>query len=235
MRYFNFPIQLLQDFIGDTRGALSKILSYCLYMQSQNYDDEEYDEDEDGEWDELALWKIRRAADYYGVTIRFANVIYRNGLSLSQLYSRSNPHCGLNLSIYWDYRDNYKSDFQKICLLAFLSIKSIIGDKKYCKITNDFWLSRMAGFTKVCKVDELPHAIKNYATEYKLRRIKNKLRLNWHLTSYSRQFRGFYVSFLLSLEELVFEAERNREKVKLTQLKKQEDAARASALSRLNH
>ena len=233
IRYFNFPIQLLEGFMEDSFIPLLNILSYCLYVHSQSYDDDEYDEDEDGEYDDLGLWKIRRAADYYLVTVGDPESIYKRGSALSKKYNRSTPHCGLNRSIYWDYRDNHKTDFQKICLLAFLSIKSIIGNKKYCKITNDYWLSRMAGLTKACKVDQLPQSIKYYATEYKLRRIKNELRLNWHLASYSRQIRGFYVSFSLPLEDLVFEAEKNREKVKLAQLRKQEDAARIAALERL--
>ena len=44
------------------------------------------------------------------------------------------PKAGINTIIYWDYRDNYKSEFDKVSLLAFLAIKSILQHDIQTKI-----------------------------------------------------------------------------------------------------
>jgi hypothetical protein len=67
-----------------------------------------------------------------------------------------------------------------------------------------------------------------------MRKIKFELSQSWGLTTYSRYTRGFYVSFTLSLEELVFEAEKRRKSLKEKQARQRECNAVQAALNRLN-
>jgi len=140
---------------------------------------------------------------------------------------------GINSKIIYDYRTNFKTDFDKVCLLAFLAIKSIIANKAYCKIDNNFLWSRMDGNSKSVDVSELSEEVKVYANRYQIDKIKKELIFNWYLVYYSRHTRGFYVSFKLDLEELVFEAEKKRKAVKEKQQKQAQNEALKKALERL--
>lgn len=221
-RYFNFPVQLLQGFLEDSNSVLFNIFSYGLYKHTLKYDyQDEY-------WT-----KMKAAARYYSVSIGNVDKTYERGKELFESIPENSPHCGINLKIFWDYHDNYKTDFEKACLLAFLAIKSILGAKKYCKITNDFIVSRMDGKVKTCPLADISEKIKKYATEYQLKKIRNELELKWFLTCYSRRTRGFYVTFEMSLDDLAYVAEKNREKMRIAQLRKQEMAAFENALKRI--
>lgn len=81
----------------------------------------------------------------------------------------------------------------------------------------------------------LSEQILKYNKEYWFRKIKPELILNWGLKYYSRYTRGFYVSFKLSLEDLVFVAEKRRKSTKEKQLKKDIDDAIAKAKKRLEN
>jgi Tfp pilus assembly ATPase PilU len=141
--------------------------------------------------------------------------------------------CGINLRIYWDFRKNHKTEFEKVCLLAFLAIKSILGQKAFCKITNDFFVARMDGKAKTCKSLEISPALQKYINEYQLNRIKMTLKSKWYLVTYGRRMRGFYVAFDMSLDELIYNAEKARDKNIKLKLKREEDAALARALERI--
>ena len=67
----------------------------------------------------------------------------------------------------------------------------------------------------------------------KPKKIKTELRDNWNLITYSRYTRGFYVSFKLDLEQLVYEAEKRRKSTKEKQAQLAEKLALEKALSRL--
>lgn len=62
---------------------------------------------------------------------------------------------------------------------------------------------------------------------------KDELVDKWGLKTYSRYTRGFYFSFKMELDALVFEAEKSRKKAKMAYLKKKEDEARLKALERI--
>ena len=139
----------------------------------------------------------------------------------------------IHLSIYWDYRNNEKTEFDKVCLLAFLGIKSIIQNKAYCKIDNRFLLARMDGKAKSVDFPALSKCIGKYANEYQTKKIKSALRNSWGLCTYGRYTRGFYVSFSMNLDSLVFEAEKRRKSTKEKQHKKLENEAVKKALLKL--
>ncbi|EKT3967216.1 hypothetical protein NTJ12_002299, partial [Flavobacterium psychrophilum] len=135
---------------------------------------------------------------------------------------------------FWKFYKNDKSEFDKICFLAFLSIKSILGTKSYCKVTNLYLWARMDGKTStIIEVSELSNEVRKYANRYQSENIKNELILNWHLIYYSRYTRGFYISLKMSLEDLIFEAEKKRKSIKENQQKQLQNEALKKALERL--
>ncbi len=84
---------------------------------------------------------------------------------------------GIDITIWFDYYKNDKTDFQKICLLGYLAIKNILQKNAYCKISNKYWLSRMDGKSRVINdFNELSKSLQKYVVKYQLRKIKGDLK-----------------------------------------------------------
>lgn len=221
-KYLNFPIQLLSGFIIDTKKVLNDITDYAVYQNSLKL--------------ELGtdLEKIKTSASFYNMTLANNKNSFCNGKMLYNSVPENSPKVGLSISMFWDFYRNDKSEFDKICLLAFLGIKSILGTKSYCKVTNLFLWARMGGNTNtIVEVNKLSSEVRKYANRYQFENIKNELILNWHLIYYSRYTRGFYVSLKMSLEDLIFEAEKKRKSTKENQQKQLQKEALKKALARL--
>ncbi len=202
--------------------ALHPILYYALFEHSQNLE----------EGDDIE--KLKSSAKYFNVSMGDAKYIHKEGKKLINGEIIGYPKVGINTKTYWDYKNNYKSEFEKISLLAFLAIKSILQQKAYCKIGNKFWLARMDGKASSCEFTELSASIRKYSTEYQIRKIKNSLVDNWNLVTYSRYNRGFYVSLKLPLEKLAFEAEKQRANIKNKKRKDEIKQAYLNAMKQLN-
>lgn len=222
-RYLNFPIQLLTGFITDTRKTLDNIVSYSVYENALKL--------EHG----TELQKMKYIAkEFYQMKLGSDKHSLDNGKLLYNSVPNNSPKVGLNLSIWWDFYKNEKTEFDKVCLLGFLAIKSILGNKSYCKVTNLYLWARMDGKTNTIEeVSELSNEIRKYANRYQTENIKNELILNWHLIYYSRYTRGFYVSLKMSLEDLIFEAEKKRKSIKDKQQKQLQNEALKKVLERL--
>lgn len=221
-KYFNFPIQLLEGFMIDTRKVLNNISDYAIYESTLEL---EYGTE---------LEKIREIAHFYCVILGNEENTLINGKNLYNSIPKRSPKVGLNLAIFWDFYKNNKSDFEKACLLCYLALKSIIGTKPYCKITKLYLLSRMDG--KVCTVKnaELSKEVRKYATRYQTEKILNELVSNWYLVYYSQHTRGLYVSFKLDLDSLALEVEKKKKSKKIIQQRKLQSEARVRALKRLS-
>lgn len=221
-KYLNFPIQLLAGFMIDTLKVLDNITDYAVYENSLKLD--------------LGtdLDKIKTSASFYTIVLGDNKKTLNNGKMLCNSMPSNSPKVGLSVSIFWDFYKNDKSEFDKICLLAFLAVKSILGIKSYCKVTNLYLWARMDGKTNtIVEVSELSNQVRKFANRYQSENIKNELILNWHLIYYSRYTRGFYVSLKMSLEDLIFEAEKKRKYIKENQQKQQQKEALKKALERL--
>lgn len=220
-KYFNVPIQLFRGFMIDSLNCLNNIFDYAIYEHSLKLDG-------------MPAERFKASCRWYGVTAGNESESIRNGRERVLNADKNSPRVGISKTMWFDFYKNDKSDFDKICLLGYLSIKSILQNKAYCKIDNKFWLSRMDGNAKsINDFVELSEAIKPYANEYQTVKIKKELRNNWGLTTYSRHTRGFYVSFDLSIEQLVFEAEKRRKTTIDKQYKLKEDEAIKKAIQKL--
>lgn len=234
-RYFNFPVCFLKDFLTDTKSCLNNIFDYSLYAYSQiMYLDDEYDF-EGMETEIVDMIRMDCALEFYGCDMCESKIEMQlmRSKGVYQEASFHAPKVGLNLDIFHDFYNNDKSEFEKVCLLAFLGLKSIIGTKSYCKTDNKYLLSRMNGSAVSHDIDRLPDALKKYAGEYQLKKIKKELVKHWGLKTYSRYTRGFYVSYALDLENLMYEAEKKRKTNTDKQRKLEEKAMLEKVLKKL--
>lgn len=220
-KYFNVPIQLFSGFMVDSLKCLNNVFDYAIYENSLKLNGTQTE-------------RFKAACTWYEVTPGNESESIRNGREKVLNADKNSPKVGISKTMWFDFYKNDKSDFDKICLLGYLAIKSILQNKAYCKIDNKFWLSRMDGNAKsIIDFFELSEALKPYANEYQTVKIKTELRNNWGLTTYSRHTRGFYVSFDLDIEQLVFEAEKRRKSTIDKQYKLKENEAIKKAIQKL--
>ena len=93
--------------------------------------------------------------DYLGFSGGSDSCINRGNESIKRY--RGTSYFGCEKEKYWDFRNNEKSEEQRILLVAFLALKSIIGkDRAYCHVTNEYWLSRMCGYSGLASEKEIP-------------------------------------------------------------------------------
>lgn len=220
-RYFNVPIQLIEGFLSDHVKVLDNMLYYALFAHSLKL--------------ELGsnIEKMKASANYFRVKLSNCNRAFTEGEILYNSINRDGPKVGINVNKFWEYHKNHKTEFEKACLLAFLALKSIVQKQSYCKIDNKFLLARMDGKARSCDFNELSKEVLKYANEYQTRKIKKALSDTWGLVTYSYHTRGFYISFSMKIDDLVFEAEKRRESFREKQRKDEVKMAREKALSRL--
>jgi len=224
-KYFNFPIQLLSGFLKNSRNTLTDMCNYAVYAHSLNLDFGENEED-----------NFKDSASYLGIEFTNVKAALSNGKKLYRQHTDC-PMVGISVKMYWDYQSNEKDEFQKLCLLGFIALKSILGKKAYCKTTNKLLFARMAGLAKQCEFEELPEEFYKYIqTKHKVHywavKIKDEV-FDWGLKSYSNKTNGFYITIKLTYKDLVFEAEKKREEYKKLLKKDEKLAAIQEAKNRL--
>lgn len=226
--YFNFPIALLDGLFEDKKSVLLNIRCYALFAHAEKLhkkDDEEYNFLESAKFFEVSNdWSEREKKQYF-----------ETGKILFSSIDENSPKVGLNIDIWKDYFKNHKSEFDLACLAAFLAIKSILGpNKAYCRLTNLFLWSRMNGYSNTVEdCSELSPCIAKYAAEYQTKKIKDALKIDWSLTLYGINTRGFFVSFKLNKEELAMQVEKSKKSNKLKEYNHQIKNARNKALAEL--
>lgn len=217
-RYLNFPVQLLAGLMTDKNKALENIFHYALYTYSLKLNEGSESQ------------RKKATIKYFNVT----DYSPTKGKAISETVPGKGPVTGFSLNVFWDYYNQEKTPFECAVFLAYCALKSIVGEQSFVKIDNLYLLSRMDGKAKsVEDYDQLSKEVFYYATPYKIRRLKDALVDNWGLKTYGRHTRGFYVSFKMELDALVFEAEKRREKAKRAYLKQKEKEAYLKALEKI--
>lgn len=208
--YFNFPIEFLEGFMENTNKCFDKILYHgiCSYAVHLADDSEERD---------VTQEDFELVAKELGVKLNDVTKAYNDGCDLCFLHARS-PKVGISRRVLWDFYNNEKTDFEKFTLLAYLAAKSIVQNKVFCRVTNSFWVSRMAGASKVIpglsealqSKDKsrlgilIPGELFNFISKpYRLQKVKRELEMNWGLKYFAHQSRGTYMTFEGELEDLV--------------------------------
>lgn len=225
--YFNFPIVLLEGFLIDYMECLNNIFDYSIY----GYLNKAYESD---------FNKIKEAESFFGVNIGNKKRSFENGKTLFESIPEKLPFTGIRKSIWFDYYKNQKTEFQKVCLLAFLAIKSIVGKKLYCKTNYSLMFSRMSGISHTIKnKSELPPELIDYFIKRRQSdKIIANLKSDWKLKHYGYHTKGFYVSFKkddkIDLEGLIKIVEKNRKSRKEKEMKDLEKSLRLKVLKELN-
>lgn len=221
--YYNFPIQLLNGFLNNSKKVLIDISHYCIYrVFVDNF--EKYSGSFTG---------YQKACEDFGIEFKNVAEAYQNGKTWYETTIEKSPMVGMTSEMYWDYMTNDKTEFEKVCLLGDLAFKSILGAKSYIKLDNKYWFSRMNGSAKSITKEELSPKIQRYLNEYQTKKIKNKLIADWGLSSYSRYNRGFYISYKMSLEDLAYHAEKIRKSTQDKKIKEEVKSAHEKAMQRL--
>lgn len=206
-RYLNFPVQMLSNFLTDTEQCIENIINYSIYEDSTKRNEEsEYD-------------RFVNSALGFGVNIsqwRMSNTPLGLARELHTKYPPKSPKTGFKFEIYEDLKKGHsrKSEFEKVCFLAFLAAKSIVMLDSFKKINYLYLFSRMDGLTKPVKHEsELSDPLKKYFTRHYKEKIRDDLFFSWNVVTYSKHNRGFYISTKLSIDEIIIKVElKNRKK-----------------------
>lgn len=138
--YYNAPAELYIKALLDSNddSSFEDILNVTIAKRSQ----------EGMKWDD-----IQKELHFNGGNEQES---IRKGNRLITEY-RGSSYFGCESDTYWDYRKNEKNEEQRVLLIAYLAMKSIIGkDRAYCHMTNDYWLSRMSGYAGLAPEKEVP-------------------------------------------------------------------------------
>lgn len=221
--YLNFPVQMLQGGFTDIKAVCSKAIDYGIYdfMVRNGLS---------------GVSGFVEAMQEMGIT----HGNHAKGLKSSEdIYQQTKDSIerpvtvSIKRNLLFEYFKKDKSEFEIAVFLGFVALKSIIGKKPYIKITNDYLLARMFGYGSVVEFqnDDSAYCWK-YSTRYHLDKVKKKLESDFSLKLYGQKTRGFYVSFKLSLLDLVYHAELKRE----TRKEKERKALKSDTINQvLNH
>lgn len=188
--YMNFPVQLLKGFLLDSTKVLKNIRDYAFYVYSMDMEFESKTE------------AMEFSRKYFNIDIDDPKESWDNGRHLHEI-NKESPVTGLNTTLYLLYLNNEKSNFEKVCLLAHLALKSIIQNKTYVKLDNLYLFSRMDGNSKsIDDENSLSNELRPYFKRYQRDKIIKELRDSWGLSYYSKRNRGFYISFKLGEKKL---------------------------------
>jgi hypothetical protein len=140
--------------------------------------------------------------------------LFNYSKNLYEVYKKD-VRCGVNLEVFRNYlnkiNENSVKDDLNLEFRAYCATKAVIGNKQYKKTRYKEIFSLMFGYT--C-YDEIKPETRLKLTKIEdsryMKRLLEKLQDNWHLSVYSRNSRGLYISYKLSLHKLILEVKKNK-------------------------
>lgn len=223
MKYLNFPIELLKGFFDKpTSKTLDEVLNYAVYKISRDYNGTNAE-------------KIQYARKFFNITKDLSEKHIIDGENLYCQYNKPTM-TGISTKMFVDFYDKPKKEFEKVCLLAFLSFKSILGKKRYCKSNFNLLFARMNGLNKPLPTKEFTPCtvISKYQTKWFRRKFTTELENNWYLKYYAEDVRGFYFSFAkITREDLVAKSIKNSPEYKKMKRKKENQRLREELFNSL--
>jgi hypothetical protein len=206
-KFLNIPIPMLKELHTNSNSFFSNVFDVGIYRYSKTLTGSEEK-------------RYRDALHFLGIIQ--GNI--KNGISnAKQILNKipgKYPTTGIEKEILFDYYKNDKSDFDIICLSAFLGIRSILGKKPYDKTNKSLIHAKMFGYVTA---NELPAKLTPLQEKYKARRQMDKvileLEINWHLKVLWNHNRGFYLSLDLLYDDLALIIEKDKQMIKIQQIK----------------
>ena len=199
--------------------------------------------DSDFRYEILELYSIYRSSCFFNFekTINPKQIL-KIGSKVSSEIKPKEPMVSCKFDHLENFYKNEKDEYEKIQLVAFLAIKSILGNKPWVKTNKNHIVCRMIGYSSV---KELPNKFSEneyklfntYSHRYHIDKLIRKLELNWRLVVYGKNMKGMCIGLKdsITLEKLVFEAEKNREKNRIIDLKNLKRDAELKALNQLKN
>jgi hypothetical protein len=251
--FFNFPVTLLRGFTNDEKRpeVLRHILYYATYVKALAIENANFNSGMIGFVElERALWVFEDAAGnllwdmeqpesesnwargelIYSRKWHFNNEeTWEEAVTIGgRLYreNRGKARTGISRTVFWDYYNNEKSQWQITELLGYLAIKSIVGKQPTYKVGEKLLKARMSGLHAI-KDGAIDASIEEFLTESKMRSLKTRLCLNWGMKKSPTKARGFWVSMgnKTSLVGLIIASKQTAKKNKIKRLKDQEREA----------
>ena len=185
-------------------------------------------------------YRLNQARRFLGVKLYSFDLTIANAKKLENKYSENKIFPMINLSHIWNYLKHPKTEKEIIQLLAFIAIKSIIGNQRCCKINKQHIVARMLGYASIKDIPEkmdskLAELLKKYSHRYHIDEILKALEREWNVQIYGSNMRGFYVGIRdkISLEEMITLAESNKKKHKDKLLKDKKRSIREKVIQQL--
>lgn len=202
--YYNVPCILFRDFLkSDTHTAkvLSDVLYYAVYVEYLRLEEKESDEVE-----RFSTACYNMGCSDQSIIKSFNYVIEKGSLLFSS--GKGEAFCSIDSARYWRMVNENPTVEEKALFLAWMALKSIIGNKPYIKTNNALWLSRMDGSSTIKRRPYkrktiYSEEIEKYNSLYRCRRLRALLFDYYHVSFFSDGVRGFYFSLTLNMEELI--------------------------------
>jgi hypothetical protein len=150
--------------------------------------------------------------------------ILKIGSEVSSEIKPQEPMVSCKLNHLENFYKEEKDEYDKIQLVAYLAIRSILGGKEYVKTNKSHILSRMMGYGSKKMIpselsDEVFQLFDKYTIRYHIDKLIVELQLNWNLLTYSNHNRGIYIALKseeknMTIEKLALIAEQGKKKLK---------------------
>jgi len=195
------------DFDGFHLGNFNpEIGIYELYSIMQ--------EDNDFKDTVVDFYRIRQTFDFFGFNHSMETTI-DIGTSIEATIPNNYPSTFINKGMLLDFLNKPKSEDELVQLAVYLSIKSLVGTKKYYKTTKDIIIKRAFGYSEKDKdCSDISPLFTKYQSRHHIDTLILKLKKNWGVIVYSQNMRGMYVSLAgkITKERLAQIAEENKMK-----------------------
>ena len=173
----------------------------------------------------LELYWVYRSYSFFNFEkIINPKQILKIGRKVSSEIKPKEPMVSCKLDLLKNFYKEEKDEYDKIQLVAYLAIRSILGEKEYVITNKSHILSRMMGYGSKKMIpselsDEVFQLFDKYTIRYHIDKLIVELQLNWNLLTYSNHNRGIYIALKseekkMTIEKLALIAEQGKKKLK---------------------
>lgn len=195
--YYNVPCTLFQNYLKDDmrrKRVLSEVITYAVYAEYLRLHDEVSD---DAARFATACRNMGSGSLNMSQTLTDGERLFKSG--------KGEAFVSLDSDKYWEQVNEEKAPD---LFLAWMALKSILGNKPFAKTNNGMWLSRMDGSSKVKKpfrkgANTYSEPVEHFNNHYQCRKLKAQLWYYYGVSFYDGQgIRGFYFSLSMKPEQL---------------------------------
>lgn len=220
--------------------------------------------------DDILCFTLAKDAEYYNGDYQYIGRImgvswggcdtptaekYEKGISLIEKHKCCGIYFQFPREFFWNFVNNHssKEQYDFILFRAFQALKTIVGDKPYCNVTNEYWMARMCGCVSVKEFEQqylfngkVRKAGKNreitkYYSNYYLRILRDDLEKTYNGVKFLKLPRnsgvhGFYCTMQehITREDMAKMIVEDNERKKKTKRENERDIDNAKAMAILN-